>query len=950
MENKTLLQKLNCSILPLVLCLIAFVSGNIHAQNTDTARNTQCGLWARFAYSTDGLNAKFAGTSNGFYHTWDFGDNSSASGENQYHAFANEGTYAVCLTTYDKYRTCSVRVCAKVTVKRPCTLTSDFEFSTDGLGFKARAKASEASKFVWDFGDGNTESGEAVGHYYKQAGIYVVCVKVFSIDGRCSTYTCKKIEIKKPCALTSDFEFSTDGLGFKARAKASEASKFVWDFGDGNSESGEAVGHYYKHDGIYVVCVKVYSVDGRCSTYVCKKVEIKRPHCTLKVDASYRIDCSTGKVQFLAHTSSNSTLIYDWKFSNGSTATGPNPTIEFKPGIYKVCVEVHDANRRCSGNYCFTITVCKCPTEPCDLRPDFKFRVDCTRKVVYFSASSNGAEGFGWDFGDGSGAEGDFVRHQYKGDGSYEVCLKVWNKEENCVKRICKKVVIDCDTCDLNPKFEYKVDCISKTVKFFGKSNGGEYYYWSFGDDNNGDGNETKHTYKHNGVYLVCLTVKDKAGNCKEQICQRIKIECDPCNLNPEFGFRTDCVNKVTYFKATSTGGAHYVWSFGDGTSARGQETKHQFSDDGTYEVCLKVYDKEEKCIETVCHKVVIDCNQCDLNPEFKYTVSCPDRIIRLYGASNNAYKYYWSFGDGQNAEGAEMKHQYAEDGIYVVCLTVVDRKGNCKEQTCQRVKVDCDPCDLNPEFGFRLDCSNMTLYLKGTSNGGSLYYWSFGDGSSATGPETKHTYSSDGIYVVTLTVKDPNGNCKETISRKVLIDCNDCRVKAGFRYEINYIFDKTSNTRQAVVDFKNISINGAYYKWSFGDGESSDQEHVRHIYRKPGVYKVCLTAIDKDEKCRNTFCAEIKISLGSTDIYDTNIKSSMKLYPNPSNGKFIVDCGTSSTVQVQVKDLAGKVIYSAKISDGSSIDLSHIDNGSYFIESITESNVVFTDKLLVIK
>lgn len=952
MENKTLLNKIT-RIVPLALCLLALIAGN--AQNTDTVHNAKCGLWARFSYSSDGLNVKFSGTSNGAGYAWDFGDNSTGQGENPSHTYAKDGSYQICVTVYDKTnKACSVRVCIKVIVKRPCTLTADFEFSTDALGFKAHAKASEAAQYVWDFGDGTTGSGESAGHEYKQAGIYQVCVKVYSAN-TCSTLVCKKVEIKKPCTLSADFEFSTDGLGFKARAKASEAAKFVWDFGDGSTTGGDGVSHYYKDGGSYQVCVKVVSADGRCSTSVCKRIEVKKPKCELKIDASYRIDCATGKVQFMAHSDTRG-LTYTWKFGNGETAKGENPVLAFRPGIYKVCLNATDAGNRCNGEYCFSFTVCKCPAEPCDLRPDFKFRVDCSQKVVYFSASSNGGERYAWDFGDGNSADGDFVRHQYTGDGVYEVCLKVWDKDENCVKSICKKVEVDCDTCNLAPKFEYRVDCLNKTIVLVGKSNGGAYYYWSFGDNSTGEGREIKHSYKEDGVYFVCLTVKDQAGNCKDQVCQRVEVKCNPCSLNPDFGFKTDCLAGITYFKATSNGADHYVWSFGDGTEARGPETKHQYGKDGTYEVCLKVFDKDEKCVNTICRKVVIDCDPCNLDPEFKYDVVCPGRLVKMYGNANNADKYYWSFGDGTSAEGREMKHQYAQDGTYEICLTVVDRKGQCKEQACQRIKVVCDSCNLQPEFKFRLDCSSNTLYLYGSSNNGALYYWSFGDGTTGNGKETKHTYGKDGIYEITLVVKDANERCKESFSRKIVIDCNDCKVKAGFRFEINYRYDSASKSRYAVVDLKNTSENADIYKWNFGDGGGSDQEHVSHIYRKDGAYKVCLTASDKEGKCINTYCIELKV--GFSNIQDGNTGSTggsntgkdMKLYPNPSGGIFQVDCGTSGSIDVNVKDLSGKVIYKARIEDGSTIDLSSLVAGTYLVESTTESSTLYTNRLVIIK
>lgn len=57
------------------------------------------------------------------------------------------------------------------------------------------------------------------------------------------------------------------------------------------------------------------------------------------------------------------------------------------------------------------------------------------------------------------------------------------------------------------------------------------------------------------------------------------------------------------------------------------------------------------------------------------------------------------------------------------------------------------------------------TIDLDGSDTGSSLaipnadYQWTFGDGSSGTGPSVEHTFSSPGNYMVTLTVTDRGGS-----------------------------------------------------------------------------------------------------------------------------------------------------------------------------------------------
>ncbi len=62
----------------------------------------------------------------------------------------------------------------------------------------------------------------------------------------------------------------------------------------------------------------------------------------------------------------------------------------------------------------------------------------------------------------------------------------------------------------------------------------------------------------------------------------------------------------------------------------------------------------------------------------------------------------------------------------------------------------------------------------------------------------------------------------------------------------------------QDMVWFYNRSENATEFHWDFGDGETSQEEHPEHAYKKNGTYTVTLTASNKDKK--NTYTQEITI------------------------------------------------------------------------------------------
>lgn len=120
---------------------------------------------------------------------------------------------------------------------------------------------------------------------------------------------------------------------------------------------------------------------------------------------------------------------------------------------------------------------------------------------------------------------------------------------------------------------------------------------------------------------------------------------------------------------------------------------------------------------------------------------------------------YAWDFGDGNTSTLQYPSNTFAP-GIFSVCLTV--NGANCSDTYCQTITVGALAC--NASFYSYTDTINSTVYLvnnSNSSNGGTSYFWDFGDGNTSNLQYPTHTYANLGMYAVCLTIAD--SSCTST-------------------------------------------------------------------------------------------------------------------------------------------------------------------------------------------
>ena len=226
-------------------------------------------------------------------------------------------------------------------------------------------------------------------------------------------------------------------------------------------------------------------------------------------------------------------------------------------------------------------------------------------------------------------------------------------------------------------------------------------------------------------------------------------------------------------------------------------------------------------------------------------------------GTCGAACTYRWNFGDGDTATGAIVTHMFMAAGTYTVTLTVTDAGGAISTRqlilTVARVNsptiVTINPAPNPPLAGQQATFTANVTAAPGHAI--TSYAWNFGDGTSqtTTGPSVTKRYTSQGVYVVTLTVTQDTG---QTASLSQQITISSSAVNATISMSPT---NPLAGQRVHFTALSPTAPNGATivsYEWNFGDSQASgggtaSGQAVEHIYTVPATYVVRLTVTDSN-------------------------------------------------------------------------------------------------------
>ena len=171
----------------------------------------------------------------------------------------------------------------------------------------------------------------------------------------------------------------------------------------------------------------------------------------------------------------------------------------------------------------------------------------------------------------------------------------------------------------------------------------------------------------------------------------------------------------------------------------------------------------------------------------------------------------------------------------------------------------------------------------------------------------------------------DTDAAILKTISQEIVFDSLETWLIDTTHVTSSFIFDSGSSPE---IHFTNQSLNAEYFKWRFGDGETSYDINPVHTYQYPGNYTIELFSEKGCEVDSSFYAIEVTLSV------DELANSDLSVYPNPSNGIFQI-YSDNKIDYIEVTTVTGYLLQAKRPLNSAdyTIDISRVSSGVYLIK-----------------
>ncbi len=200
---------------------------------------------------------------------WDFGDGNSGMGRTVRHIYVDGGRYDVELVT----SACGKSDTTMIKVRVISAPAYDINASAtavcvgNSITFDAIQLGSiTANELVWSFGDGTVDSGASVTYTFNDPGTYNVIL--MAVGDSCSSQRTISVTVTPNVPPVANFIYNYLGDGTTQFFNLStNATSFVWYFGDGDSSLLPNPVHTYTANGTYTITLIATNPCGFVDTF-----------------------------------------------------------------------------------------------------------------------------------------------------------------------------------------------------------------------------------------------------------------------------------------------------------------------------------------------------------------------------------------------------------------------------------------------------------------------------------------------------------------------------------------------------------------------------------------------------------------------------------------------------------------------------------------------------------
>jgi PKD repeat protein len=639
--------------------------------------------------------------------------------------------------------------------------------------------------------------------------------------------------------LASFTASSTTGcipLGIQFTNTSVGATSYFWNLGNGNTSTLANPTNLYTLQGNYTISLIAYDGLGGSDTAVYTNYVSVNGKPDANFYSTTLASCLDNNSYSFVNTSIAATT-YLWDFGDGTTSTQTNPQHSFnQSGTFTVTLIATNAfgcqDVEIKNQY---ITIYPKPNASISATPNSS----CDPSTVFqFSNNVAGGTSWQWNFGDGTGSTLQHPSHIYGTSGTYNVSLMVSNSFG------CRDTSDAPTRINVTPAnwagFNSSVDsgCAPLAVNFSTPVIFVTYIKWDFGDGSTSLQYAPSHTYTSPGVYTVKMIITT-ANGCTDTIVKTNLIHAVP-KPAPSFTYVNSigCGPLTVQFTNTSTNYNACLWVFGDGTTSTDINPVHTYSNSGIFNVTLKCWGPGG-CTKSIVYYNIVKVTKTTAMFAVDNRIGCPPLTANFANLSPPAgLTYHWDFGDGTTSTLQNPSHTYTSSGNFDVRLVVRDSLG-CTDTLTKPSFIQT----INPVANYvppptTVGCAPLTTQFTDATVGSTSWLWDFGDGTTSTLQNPVHSYTSPGLYTVSLTTTSAGGGCTQTIPVFSSFD-----VRGGYAG-----FTHTASICPPwEATFVDTSMNAVSWLWDFGDGTTSTLQHPNHTFNSPGYHSASLTITTAD-------------------------------------------------------------------------------------------------------
>ncbi|MES2138449.1 MAG: PKD domain-containing protein [Bacteroidota bacterium] len=807
-------------------------------------------------------------------YSWNFGDGSAIStAVNPNHTFTNsqtnDTTYTITLTATSSFG-CIKIFSSTITVFHAAhaSFTSDYVINCSPLPVQFTNTSTGSIGYSWDFGDGSAVSiAQNPSHTFANntsfLQTYITTLTVNSLNGCTNSAVQNILVYPSPnfifLALPADTGCSPLNISFNA---ASGGAVYQWDFGDGSTSLTQSPNHTFINNGITNLVRYVQLIT--TSPFSCKDTSdlnvLIYPNPIANFSQSASLGCSPLTVNFTDNSTIANTRL--WNFGDGTSSTAADPIHTFINNtsatiIFNVMLQVETI----SG--CIDTMIRPVEVFPKATAAFVNPASTCSPSNTVMINNSTNASIYNWDFGDGVLSGQTNPSHSYVNSGtsnlSYTITLSV-QSPLGCVDTISHPIsVFYKPTANFN--INSNAGCHPLSISFSDQSNGGNHYYWDFGDASPIDtAINPSHIYTNftsaSITYVAKLKITTLNG-CVDSITKNITVY--PHVIAAFTGEANGCSPLTIGLTNQSTNTNTYSWDLGDGTLSTQTNLTHTYINNSSANINYTILLRSTSSLGCV------DTQTTAVNVKFKpaaifslnTNAGCSPLLVNLTNQSTNAVSHQWDFGDSSPFESVlNTSHTYVNGTASTITnniVYIVTANNACADTALNSVAIypKVTAAFTNPTLG----CSPFTINFTNQSVNADAYLWDFGNGIFSAQVTPSNTYinstTSDQVNTIQL-IASSNLGCADTITSTTTV---------AYQPIASFSATPLSQTYpSAEVSLINTTNTGTWnYSWDWGDSNSSSvQNPAPNVYATWGNYMITL--IVNSTNCADTVSQSITI------------------------------------------------------------------------------------------